>query len=733
MQTRLPKHTIVLLGIGHTNAHIARMWRMKRPKDAQLICVSNRWKASYSGMLPGVLSGQYEPERMNIDLARFCAAVGARLIVDEVTGLDLEKRQLQFAERAEISFDALSIGIGSIPSRQGVEDDGSIITIKPMQTFLERLQSALGELAHIDSTRPIQLAVVGAGCGGTEIVFCLQHSLKRWFPDLEINLKLITSASQVANGCIPKTVSLVETELRRASIGQYTNRRVARVADGKLYFNDGEAIDIDLAIWATGATAPPLLAKLGLETDESGFLKTDEFLQVAGQPNIFAVGDTGTMQDSPTPKAGVYAVRQGPILWRNIKAAIDKQPLTRYVPQRDFLTLLNLGDGRAIAQYKGNAFVGGWCWRLKDYIDRKFMKMYQNYKPMEMEIEPMDPETAMRCTGCGGKVGGSVLSRVLHRLDVPQSEHVLVGLDQPDDAAVVQIPEGRPVTATADFFTAPLDDPYIVGRLAALNSASDVFAIGGKPLAALAIATIPFGSTRRQEEVLYQTLAGSMHEFRKMDCSLVGGHTIEGPTLTIGFTVLADQGDGPPLTKGRLESGDRLILSKPLGSGILLAAHMQALCHADWMEELMAAMLVSNQVAVEAIDSIPIASLTDVTGFGLAGHLLEMLKASNVSACLNVDSVPLLAGVSELLEQGIESTLAPANRDAETSIKVTEKLRKRPEYQVLFDPQTCGGMLFGIAPEYVSTTRELLAKVGIKCADIGEVVEDSGSSRIKVV
>ena len=728
MQKSLPKHTVVLLGVGHTNAHVLRMWKMKGLPDAQLICVSNMWKASYSGMMPGVLAGQYPVEQMEIDLARYCASAGARLVVGKVTGIDREKRWLLFEDRPEIPFDVLSIGIGSVPASPPETSDDTLLAIKPMQTFLPRLRAKLDSITD-SSRKTLDVAIVGAGAGGTEIAFCLSARLKKWYPDREFNVSLVTSSAHVGTGCVERTVALIEEELRDRGIRARTGQRVRGVANGELTFQNGERISCDLAIWATSATAPELLGQLGLETDQRGFLLTQPDLRVLGDPSIFAVGDTGTMQDSPTPKAGVFAVRQGPVLWANIKRTLKGQPLEVYKPQRDFLTLLNLGDDRAIAQYKGRAFRGRWCWRLKDYIDSKFMRMYQDYKPMEMKAEPLDPETQMRCTGCGGKVGGSVLSRVLNRLDAPQNEHVLVGLDEPDDAAVIQSPQGRPMTVTADFFSAPLDDPYIVGRIAALNSASDVFAIGAKPLAALALITVPLGRPRHQEQVLYETLAGSLHEFRQMDCSLAGGHTIEGASLTVGYTVLADQGDGPLRTKGRLREGDKLILTKPLGSGVLLAGHMQAACRGEWFAQLLKTMLLSNQHASTLLDHFEVPALTDVTGFGLAGHLNEMLKASGLSARLALDSIPLFAGTSELLEQGVESTLAPANRDAESVIQVSEALRSRAEYLALFDPQTCGGLLLGVREQDVDSALDLLREQSdVPPSVIGEVISSKNKS-----
>ena len=182
MQKPLGRNTVVLLGVGHTNAHVLRMWKMQPIANAQLICVSNFPVATYSGMLPGVLSGQFSPEKMEIDLVRLCASAGARLIVDEVTGLDREHRRLEFANRPPLGFDVLSVGIGSQPSFENttVESKKILVPVKPMQTFLERLESVLNLSAQrrqtSDSTAvsqlaPQQIVIVGGGVGSLEIAF----------------------------------------------------------------------------------------------------------------------------------------------------------------------------------------------------------------------------------------------------------------------------------------------------------------------------------------------------------------------------------------------------------------------------------------------------------------------------------------------------------------------------------------------------------------------------------
>ena len=737
MQTTLPKHDIVLLGIGHTNAHVLRMWKMKPIPDVRLTCVSNYSLATYSGMLPGALAGQYATSRMEIDLVRLCASANAHLIVDQVIGVDTTEHRLLFESRPPLAFDLLSVGIGSVPTRKGVEAlDDTVLAIKPMQTFLERFSSRVAEVADQRDGQPIRITIVGGGAGGVEIAFCVPNRIRSILGNAISEITLVTANESLISGTRGKTSALARRELQRRGVRLELGHRVTKIVDGVVTLSNGDTLETDIALWATSAIAPPLLANVGLPKDDRGFLLTRPTLQSVRDDSIFAVGDSGTIEGSQNPKAGVYAVRQGRVLWENLQRSLSGQSLEQYEPQRDFLKLFNTGDGKAIGEYKRLTFHSRWAWKLKDGIDGKFMDKYQDYSLMPMMSQPpgQDAATQMRCAGCGGKVGGSVLSRVLERLEIPPNEHVLLGLEAPDDAAIVRAPGGRPLTVTVDFFAAPLDDPYLVGRIAALNTASDVFALGAQPLAALASTTIPVGRPRHQEQLLYDVLAGGLEEFRAMGATLVGGHTIEGPQLTVGFTMLADSAQDKPLTKAGLRAGDKLVLTKPLGSGILLAAHMQARCGARWMDRLLPTMLLSNQHAAALVTQFDIGGVTDVTGFGLAGHLLEMLRASGLGCQLQLDAIPLLSGVRELASAGLESTLAPVNRVAEADIRVDESLRASPTYAALFDPQTCGGLLLGVRDSDVEGVLERLRdQSDVPPAVIGDVVEaEADTPRVSV-
>lgn len=733
MNERLPQRDVVLLGAGHTNLHVVRMRRMQPPGDVRLTCISDFHTATYSGMLPGTLAGLYPPERMQIDLVRFCAASGVRFIRGDVRGLDVAQHLVLFHDRPPVRFDVLSVGIGSVPAiDDGTRQDDAVLAVKPMQTFLDRLDRRLVEIAPRAAERPLRIAIVGGGAAGIEISFCLPPRVHSVRGDVGMELTLLDRGEELAPGLNRRAVALAERELRARGVRIMLGQDVESVRDGQLHFADGRREPVDVAIWVTSARPPKLLSALGLPQDEQGFLLTRPTLQTVADAPIFVVGDTGTIASSPTPKAGVYAVRQGPILWENIRRTITGRPLVEYEPQSGFLSLLASGDRRAILSYKGFAWHGAWCWRLKDYIDGRFIERYQDYRPMEMSDTPAGAEP-MRCAGCGGKVAGSVLARVLGRLEVPQSEHVILGLEAPDDAAIVRPVEGRPMMWTADFFAAPLDDPYLVGRIAAVNAASDVYALGGSPQAALALATLPVGPADQQEELLYQLLAGALEELRRMGATLVGGHTLEGPRTMIGFTLLADPGTGCPMTKSGLRAGDRLVLTKPLGSGALLAAHGQARCRADWMQPLVETMLASNGPAAALAREHGVRGMTDVTGFGLAGHLLEMLNASQRAAELELERLPLLPGAAEVFAAGIESTLAPANRAAESQITAPPDVSKTPQFAALFDPQTSGGLLLGVGADRLESFLRAFEQATGDTAQVIGRVAPAGDAAARIV
>ncbi len=727
---------IVLLGAGHAHLYALRAWGMQPIAGASLVCISDFPYSAYSGMLPGVLAGEYLREEMRIDLVRLCAASGIRLVTDPVVSIDRAGRHLLFDDRPPLDYDFLSINVGSVPRMPpGMASSDRVLPIKPMQTFPERLDDHCGRLRRL--ARPARIAVCGGGVGGVETALCLGKTLEASLERGRYTLELIHAGERIASELATGTRRRIEAELQRQSIRVRPRTRIVRIEGAEIVFEDDEREEVDLVVWAADAVAPPLLECFDLPRDERGFLRTDASLRSLGDARIFAVGDAGTSTERPTPKAGVYSVRQGPVLWDNLLRACEGAPLRRYRPQSGFLKLINLGDSRAVAEYKGFSLQGQWCRRWKDRIDRKFMSMYQD--PV-VDALPMSRNSSLsrtapeRCRGCGGKAPSTMLGEVLERLHGEFSDGIAAGIRNADDAAVIDWKVSSKLVASTDLFVPPLGDAWLDGRIAALHSLSDAYAMGSRPTAALIQIAIPEDAESREAAWLEETLRGVLRELSPRNVTLLGGHTLVAQEPLLGLTILAEPVGSRIYGNDQLRVGDRLILTKPLGVGILLRARMLARCRWDWYATLLDGLLLGNEFALELVPRFDVGSMTDVTGFGLAGHLREQLLASSVSATLRLDAMPLLPGVEELLEEEIESTLAPSNRSIEQEIGGAEKFGHRSEYRALFDPQTNGGLLVSVrASESADCVAWLQAEWGLPASEIGEVrVLDPAEPRICV-
>lgn len=368
----LSKH-IVLLGIGHANAHVVKKWASDPIPGCTLTCISKFPTATYSGMLPGTLGMQFDDDEMRIDLQALADRAGAKLILADTNGLDLQAGQIHFNDHTPVSFDVLSIGVGSMPAGwQQHSQSPLMVPIKPMQTFLRRLDEHLQGM-----DRSFRVAVVGGGVAGVEIACCLQQQFRKRELNHEATIEIFTSSDRVADGMTDRSIRRIEKLLADRRIEVHHGQRVTEVGKTEIITEDGRRHSTDCVIWATGAAAPPVLEKLGLQSDSRGFIATNDTFQSLSDPRIFAVGDSGTVVASPSPKAGVYAVRQCLILWHNLRATITGGALKTFFPQNDFLKLLNTGDSKALLQHGWFTAHARWCWKLKTWIDKRFVREFQ--------------------------------------------------------------------------------------------------------------------------------------------------------------------------------------------------------------------------------------------------------------------------------------------------------------------------------------------------------------------
>jgi selenide,water dikinase len=300
---------------------------------------------------------------------------------------------------------------------------------------------------------------------------------------------------------------------------------------------------------------------------------------------------------------------------------------------------------------------------------------------------------------------------------------VLVGLERADDAGVYKVTDEIAIIQTVDFFTPIVDDPYWFGQIAAANALSDVYAMGGVPKTAMNLVAFP--AKDMDISILRQIIEGGLDKMREAGVVLVGGHTVEDPELKYGLSVTGFIHPGKVLTKKNLKAGDILILTKPLGTGIIATAIKGGLASVEITDKVTRAMATLNKDAAEVMQSYPVHACTDITGFGFLGHLAEMVEGSGCGVRIQAGSVPVYPEALEYASLGLVPAGAYRNRDFRQSMVDFHALVDRKLQDALFDPQTSGGLLICVAPERAEDLRKALKAKGIRDAVIvGEVISE---------
>jgi selenide,water dikinase len=731
---------LVLVGGGHAHVHVLKSFGMKPMPGVRVTLIGRDIETPYSGMIPGFIAGTYSFDECHIDLARLAAWTGARLIHAEATGLDTANCQLLLKDRPPVSYDLLSIDVGSSPSLGAIPGATEHATpVKPIAelghrwlAFLERMKNWRG---------PLRIAVIGGGAGGVELALAIDHRLREVATGAELSVTLATK-DEILSGQAVAARQKVRAIFQRRGVRLLENAATTRIERGVVHLANGQRLDVDDVFIVTEASAAQWFAETGLPLDERGFLAVEPTLRSSGDERIFAVGDCATVLAHPRPKAGVFAVRQGPPLSENLRRALLGQSLAPFTPQSRYLSIVGTGDGHAVATRSGWAIEGAWVWRWKDHIDRKWMRMYREppATPMDMAARtaPPDPALAdadakrlladigMRCGGCGAKVGASTLERVLARLSPSAGANVAIGLDAPDDAAMIDVPAGQALVQSVDFFRTFIDDPFVFGEVAAVHALGDVWAMGARPHSALALAVVPAAAERLMEEDLFQMLSGARRILDQAGAALIGGHSGEGPEAALGFSVNGLVDPARALRKGGLKPGDRLVLTKPLGTGVIFAAAMRGMARAAWISAALTSMRQPSSAAAEALVQAGAHACTDVTGFGLAGHLAEMIRASGaVQVDLHLNALLALDGAVELFAKGFASSLQPENLRARHVIDGMDVHATHSKLPLLFDPQTAGGLLAAVSPD---------CKLSADMTEIGVVrAREPGRSEINLL
>ena len=651
---------LVLAGGGHSHALLLKQWAMrpKRRPNRRIVLVNRHGSALYSGMVPALIAGIDRSDVVEIDLRQLCDRAGVAFIQAEISGVDVQRQQLQLTNRPALTYGLLSLNVGAV-SRSSNADG---MAIKP-------LEPALAFLAAQEPNSRTPFRVVGAGSAGVEVVLALR---RRW-PQRPLQLQ-----------SHPNQLNKLE-------------RHILSAADIEL--TEGDAGDSSLPLLlCTGSRAPSWLGASELPVEPDGRVRTDRYLQVQGATNIFAAGDCAVVANAPRPASGVWAVRAAQPLAHNLEARCSNQTLRPWRPQHLALQLIGDQQGRAWARW-GPWQLGpsSFLWQWKRHIDQRFMEGFRS-------AGAMDPETPMACRGCAAKLAAQPLEAALQQ----------VGLGgAPEDAALIE--GDPPLLQSVDGFPALLSDPWMNGRLTTLHASSDLWACGTSVHSAQAVVTLPLLDGHEQQELLAQTLAGVRSVLEEQGASLIGGHTLEARSaspqpaeLGLQLTLCVNGRSHHPWSKGGIQAGDALLMSRPLGTGVLFAAAMAGATSASALDGVIGVMSCSQHHLLDQLrphrDSIH--ACTDITGFGLLGHLGEMLLSSpTLRVTLLSHGIPSYPHALNLLEHGHASSLAPANRRSWRLLDHMVQLDQPPSrglMELLVDPQTCGPLLLA-CPETTAT------------------------------
>ena len=639
------RHTdLVLVGGGHAHVGVIRNLAMNPVPGVRITLVNSSSETPYSGMLPGLIAGQYDWDECHIDLARLCRWAGVRLIRARIVGLDSQQQRLDLIDAASglsrsLDYDLVSLNPGATPDLSVPGAATRVTPVKPIAHFIEQFER--GWLDQASSA--LRSVVVGAGVGAVEVVLAAQRRIPghHW--------SLVVGQQGLLPGAPASVRRKLQTRLQACGIDLVPGPVLA-VEDNLLRLPQG-TLPFDRCLWNTHAAAPSWLAESGLPVDDAGFVRINPDLSVVDHTTIFAAGDAVSLG---RPKAGVFAVRAGPVLADNLRRRLAHQPTQAWTPQRQWLAILNLADGTALGWRGGFSASGRWVWRLKDRIDRQFMDRFGARLPVRtMEAPGEDPPL---CMGCGGKVPAQALGSV----------------DLARDASRYAAQGAQYVTV--DTLTDPIGDPWWMARLGAMHASGDLIAAGSRPQAHLVSVAVQDNQPNLVARDLAQVRAGLAT--LALGQSL-GGHSWSAEPPNISLTLMgADLG----FTPQPLASGMTVWVSRAQGSGLLLAGAMEAKVRGRFVDRWLDR-AYPLEIDLEGLPA-PV-RLTDVTGFGLAGHLASLLGQRAV----HWDSdLPELEG----LDYTARPVLEPANR--QLAAHLLTGLDER-QCQLLCDPQTLGGLL----------------------------------------
>lgn len=370
------KH-LVFVGGGHSHAIALKEWGKKKLAGVKVTLISNVKDAPYSGMLPGLIAGYYSYEATHINLEKLAQFAEIDLMIEEVINIDPEQRQVICQSGAIIKFDVLAIDIGITP--QDTQIKGAklyAIPAKPVPYLLEKWQEIINSCQENPSA-PITINIIGAGAGGVELSLNMHQRLSRILAPEKLTINLIHRGSKILSHQNQRASNLLTHILKQKKINLYLETEIAEVQPQQVISKSGKKFNYNYTFLVTNAQPAVWLKNSQIITDQQGFIITKNTLQTINHPYIFATGDIANIHNFPCPKAGVFAVKQGKPLFKNILNYLSDQPLINYIPQQKYLNIIGTGEKNAVAIWDGIICRSPLLWNLKEWLDFNFMNQFK--------------------------------------------------------------------------------------------------------------------------------------------------------------------------------------------------------------------------------------------------------------------------------------------------------------------------------------------------------------------
>ena len=708
------KKDLVLVGAGHSHTEVIKYLGKLNLSGLRITLISKSHYCTYSGMVPGFIEGQYSWSEINIDIVKLSFRNNVRLILNEVVKISGKNKKVYLKNNSFIEFDFLSINIGIESNKNNV--DGA----KDYAYALKPISEIENTINSIALTKQNKIAIVGAGAAGVEVSLALNAKFQR----LKIKKKIILISK---NNTIMKNYPIavakkLEKAISNKDINIMYNSNVTKILKSSLVINNTKKIKDCCSVLATNGIAPYLVKISDLALSKNGFISVKKTLQTMNFNNIFASGDIADVEDLGLVKAGVFAVRQADILKKNLKNTFLQNKLIKYYPQKSYLSLIGITDSSAVLHKYFIVVKGKIFWIIKKYIDKKFIEKYSyneaTNKKYSYPITSKEPnEHNMQCEGCGSKVPYEVLKQVF-------STNINLGSF---DANYIK--GNSSLVHTVDVITSIIDDLYLLGRIAAKHSLNDLFAANACPVSVQMIMSTPKSLNIIQKRDIYQISEGANSIFKEASCLISGGHSYsnESEKSSVGFSLIGKikiKKNEPLNSKKK----NKIYMTGKIGTALVMAALKQSLIEGEYYKELVEEMTRSNIKIFKIIQKYNIKDITDISGFGLALHLKNLLIRNKKYKGANIflNKVLMLNGAKKAMQKNVISSLTYSNKSSViNSLEIISNLKRY--YNILYDPQTAGGFLF--ITQNNKIIKECL-KNNVLVTEIGEISDEHSKIRV---